>query len=358
MKKSIFLLLTFLLSACSPQVTVTSEVTVTLSSPTQIPTLIPTPTEIPLESLSIEELAKKYLAGEIDDINFLTREQRTVFSSALTEQINERAKEISYKNGEAFLHPETLQMVTGSENPEDLIFKPAYALKENADGTFSYTDQWGETHTIVGLSKDDEPMIITDAQELAEVIDLPQVDIMGSGDRAGMPFAQAWLAESYSGTVPEHKRDGSYSNDLVFLRHIKGEAYFDLNGKPTPRIILEFGKVIRDGSGKPILLYKFLATQEGSATLFYQEGMNSKMGVNFTTHQEYMANIPANQMAWLGTYGTELSSVFYYAPQNAVDWSSLELHTPEAVAFLQGGEIPNSKIPLIQAKVVIFESDQ
>lgn len=360
MKKNIFFLLIFIVSACASQPQVTdsgsSNVENTLT-PTETPILIPTPTEIPLESLPVEELVQKYLAGEIDDISFLTLEQRNTFSRILAEIINLNAEEISYKNGEAYLDPVTLTMRTyGDTTPEQRVLKPAYQIKENADGSFSYTDQWSEEHVIVGLDTHDQNHVVKDAN--TDLIKFPQVDIMESGDRAGMPFSQAWLAESYTPSVLEHKQDGFYNNDIAFLRQVKGEAYFTLRGNPEPRIILEFGKIIRDTSGMPVLLYKFLATQEGSVTLFYQEGTDSKSGVNFATHEEYMANLPANHMVWLGTYGTELSSVFHYAPQNAEDWPDLELHTEEAIEFLREGKIPKSKIPLIQAKVVIFEADQ
>jgi hypothetical protein len=325
--------------------------------PTAAPTLTLTPTEVPLEALPVEVLVQKYLAGEIDDVSGLNLEQHAAFSAALAEKINSTAKEITYKKGEAYLDPITLTMRTyGDTTPEQRIFKPAYQIKENLDGSYSYTDQWGEEHVIVGFDKNDQHHVVKDAS--TNLINFPQVGIMTSGERVGMPFSQAWLAESYSTSIPEHKRDGFYVNDIVFLRQIKGEAYFDLRGRPTPRTILEFGKIIRDSSGKPILLYKFMATQEGSATLFYQEGTSSKMGVNFTTSQEYMSNIPANHMAWFGTYGTELSSVFYYAPVNAENWADLELHTEEAIKFLKDGKIPKSKIPLVQAKIVIFVADQ
>jgi hypothetical protein len=326
--------------------------------PTPAPTLTPTPTEVPLEALPVEVLVQKYLAGEIDDVSSLSLEQRAAFSAALAEKINSTAKEITYKKGEAYLDPVTLTMRTyGDTASEQRVFKPAYHIKENADSSYSYTDQWGEEHVIVGLDKNDQNHVVKDAT--TNLIDFPQVDVRESGDYAGMPGSQSWLAESYSSSVPDHKRDGFYTNDIAFLRQIKGEAYFDLTrGRLEPRIILEFGKVIRDTSGEPVLLYKFLATSEGGTILFYQEGTDSKMGVNFTTHEEYMAKLPTNYMVWFGTYGTELSSVFYYAPQNAADWPSLDLHTEAAMDFLQNGKIPKSKIPLIQAKVVIFEADQ
>jgi hypothetical protein len=57
--------------------------------PTAAPTLTPTPTEVPLEALPVEEIVKKYLAGEIDDVNVLNFEQQKVFSIALNEKRNE-----------------------------------------------------------------------------------------------------------------------------------------------------------------------------------------------------------------------------------------------------------------------------
>lgn len=90
MKKNLFLLLTFILSACASQPQVTStNLTNAENTPvsTQTPTLIPTPIEIPLETLSVEEIVQKYLADEIDDISFLTAEQHTAFNVALAKKI-------------------------------------------------------------------------------------------------------------------------------------------------------------------------------------------------------------------------------------------------------------------------------
>lgn len=82
--KSQWVIYTFILilfTACAPQVTVTSEVTVTLTPSPQIENtqIIPTPTKT---ELTIEDLAQQYFDGAIDNVDFLTFEQQKEFSIA------------------------------------------------------------------------------------------------------------------------------------------------------------------------------------------------------------------------------------------------------------------------------------
>lgn len=93
MKHIIPLILTLCLLGCQtpsgdiPSAAPTAENTL---APTLTPTLPPTLTEVPLEALPVEEIVRKYLAGEIDDVSGLSFELQKAFSIALNEKKNEQ----------------------------------------------------------------------------------------------------------------------------------------------------------------------------------------------------------------------------------------------------------------------------
>lgn len=265
MKKNILLLLTFMLLACTPQVTVTSEATVTLPSPTQTPTLIPTPTEIPLESLPIEELAQKYLAGEIDDISFLSLEKANEVRTAIVKQLNaDGGVHVTFdenSSNPAYLSPKDFtlhQLGDGLSEAEQSIHLNA-EIKVDAEGYVWVENLQGELMKIDGSVGVDWNEVITDPNSTS--IDWPTT----KPGNTGFPDAQWFLTLSDS---PAYQRaillDKTVGN--FFLKELSGGRMVET---------LRFYKIVTDKDGNPLYARIFLAAPAGEIG-YFEEGSNAE----------------------------------------------------------------------------------
>lgn len=344
--KNQFLLLTLisiLLIACSPQVTVTSEVTVTLQSPMETP--IPMPTDVPLEALPVKELVQKYLAGEIDDISFLTLEQRNAFSLALAERVCENSPIVSFNNNEAYLNAVDLQMYEYNDGttPEQKRFPLVSAIEIDGEGNIYQIGHNGERQLIAGIKYDElnGSMVVTDPS-LEGKITPPTTDTI---DDTGLTQPQILLSEHTS-------YQNGFFTDAILNTNIIGTIHIDHDGrgKLSEFNVLSAGKFIYDSNGKPILIQNMIIFADKSLLRVYKEGSDfyDVFSRNIATSQ--FKQLADNQFIFLGAEGVSDQALIDSNP----DWRGLALHDQRVVQLLQEGKIITDAVPLISAPFLVL----
>lgn len=297
MRKVLLVILFLLLIACSPQVTVTSEVTATLT-PLPTATSIPTPTEVPLESLPVEELARKYMAGEIDDISFLDNEQRAQFSLTVAELKNEQAGinfvSFTYLKGEKYyLNPETLAMEKMPSNPDDAFLKENsfeiyLPVTTDAQGNvmYLYNEEW---HTVSNSTGFDFRMRITDPNHpIVTGIDMPKIT---EGEFAGMtPLQKTLIDQPYDYTIVP----------VVPLKESVGKITLESGPAFSKLSIFKIMTFETDSHGQPILAKVSLILPSGAFSL-YEEGEAAvvKGIATFDENHDFWIMLEENQLYYV-----------------------------------------------------------
>jgi hypothetical protein len=227
-------------------------------APTLIPTLIPTPTEVPLEALPVDEIVQKYLAGEIDDIGFLSLEQQNAFREVLAEQLGVSQRVRVVYNNEAYIDPETFimrQLNDGRSEAEQQI-NPIRKVEVDSEGYLWVVQADGTMVKIEGSVGVDWNQIITDYET---------TDIEFSktpAGKSGLPADQWWL--TLGGTA--YKR-------LVLANEMVGNFFFrEFNASRGSLVeTLPFHMIVTDKQGNPLYARLVLVSIAGKLE-YFKEG--------------------------------------------------------------------------------------
>ncbi len=331
MKKFLFAILALSLTAClSPsgdqpasQVTVTSEATVTLPLSTALPAPTATATEIPFTELPPEEQAAQYLAGKVQDVSVLNFEQRKAFSIALAEkrEAERKDKSITY-NGEAYIHPETFDMVSlndGSTAKEREIQMYYPAARDDDGYLHIYVDgEWIK----INNSKDVKFEISDDPHN--PDITWPTTEKLGAdrGELAGLTVPQAGLARKEESTV-------MVPFLVLKVNEAPGEIMIRGYGRKQgtlPGLIIE-----SDGHGNPVLARQTIVSGIGR---LYWEGKNTTAGGT--------GNLDSRSELWQKLGDNTLYYLFAYADQSG-SFDSVYVQGSGEVTMDYTGLAPSSK---------------
>lgn len=290
----LFIQLAVFASACQPTpeaaaVTETPQATVTL--PPATPTITFTPTEVPIESLSAEQLAEKFLAGDIEDISSLEAEQCIAFSKALAAQKNKPrdTRRATYKN-EAYLDPETLTMrqLADGRTIQEQTIEMFLAACNDDEGVLTVILPNGEAVKINGSQGVDWNMLVTDPHD-------PRIDWPAPSKNQELSKPQWWLARS------ETEGDTTVLKPIFMLEPKIASIFLEnFYGKPIES--LQFFYVETDQAGNPISARISILIERGSTEMF-EEGndsyTNSGAGFrDFGAFWEYL-NANSNQVYYL-----------------------------------------------------------
>lgn len=139
---SLLLATIWLVSGCQADSTPTTPTEEKAATPSATATIVSTPTEIPISTLSIEEILERLISGEVtfEEINTLDFEQQKVFSIALDAEMDKQRGDVQvthtdesgkklYLGEDGKFHPEkqtidsTLPKVTDKEGYIHVFYK-------------------------------------------------------------------------------------------------------------------------------------------------------------------------------------------------------------------------------------------
>lgn len=264
-------------------------------------TTTPTPTEIPVSSLPIEEISEKILTGEEIDISFmsdeqkatlgsdlanrfsknnnldlskLSSEQRNTLSEALAEIKNDEAGinfiSFTYVKGEKYyINPNTLAMEKMPANPDEEFkkensFEIYIPVTTDAQGNISYMYN-GEVTTIpAGIDFNTE---ITDSNDPR--INWPDTQLIESGDFAGLTYLQRLLKDKSA-------EFNSKATLAVVHKDALGEIPVAVGPAFNKQEIFSIVRFETDSGGKPILANVSILIPRGALGL-YEEGTETEI---------------------------------------------------------------------------------
>ncbi len=299
--------------------TATPQATATATLLPSTPTVTFTPTEIPIEVMTAEQLLEKYLAsdGQIDT-TALSNEQRTAFSEVLAEYKNEqRGANLAVYNGEAYIDPDSYKMrkINDGRTEQEQTIQMFLPVSQDAEGNLLVKLKNNERIAITDSKNTDWNMIVTDEDDPR--INFPQTEAAPNDvavGRGGLPFVQ-WLLSLND----EPDNDEDYAQiPIVFLDKNFGGVF--LEGK-YPRIFPNFriATIETDTSGNPVVARisiviwsSFNLFEEGTEIYLFED----TLGINT---EDFLQN-PVNKQLIEFWEALEENQVYYVGlPLNQTD---------------------------------------
>lgn len=154
---------------------------------------------IDAEAQAIQALVGDYMSGKLKEISSMNFEQRKAFSIALAEEKNkQRGVNPVIYNGEAYIHPETFDMVSvndGSSAKEQTILMNYPAVRDNEGYLQIYVN--GEWRKI-NNSKDVKFTVSNNPADIDPNFNPPTTEKLGAdrGELAGLTVPEAALAKT------------------------------------------------------------------------------------------------------------------------------------------------------------------
>lgn len=251
------------ISACQAEsitVTPTEENT---AIPSATATIAPTPTEIPISALTIEEISERFLSGEEIDISFMTDEQKRELSTYIVDQLNKaRGTNPIIYNNEAYVDPSTGSIISiedgaTPEQQTEKMYTPSFTDQEGYRWVMDDSGEWIKIPNSRGIKW----KITDNLDEANTLVTWPngELSIISSGEFKGYSIPEYILAKEEPGLMLP----------VVLLDKNLGKIYLGEGGSsiPTQEIL-----VIENS----IVARKVIITGMG---WFFKEGSSEEIGI-------------------------------------------------------------------------------
>lgn len=343
------LLFVVMLTTCATPQTV--EPTSTLEAPAVTATLPPA-TEIPFTALSPEEQVAKFLSGEITNISTLNLDQHAAFSLAYTEKLDANAPIVSFNNKEAYINPDSLEMLQYADgvSEADKKFETFVAVKEDADGNLSFFDaDSGEYVLIPGSKGMDWRMIVDDQEDTGITWPTTKKFINEFTNGREMTFPEIMLSQA----TPDAAANKFFFTPVVLLNKTTGNIFLDIGmGEDNLRNtgLMTFGKPILDANDTVIAIEEFFVIPDSNINFYAEgeswEGTTPGWLIHPKNVREHLGEFGIYYIGLKGKQGAWLKDLNAQAfPQVAFG--------NEAIALVKDGKSSKNKVPLVEIKFVI-----
>lgn len=366
------LIISFLITACSPQVTVTSEVIATAQTEIVIPTLIATPTlnldqalqsledrivageQIDLSRLTIEQqtrlmdgLADQYLAGNLREVSGFTFEQRKAFALVIDEKkdaqrgdnpiiYTDRNGDKCYIGQDFKCHP-----VDDGTTPEQQTIDNTLPRAVDDEGYTHvfYNDEW---HKIEG----------SDKIQFDNFYTFPWP--------AGEPVDPRYVPEEYSHllglTVPEYayKSEGEKVNlvPVFFLGKEYGKT--DIAGRAIKGTVL--GYVITENDP-----YSVLPAMVTGIPVLYVDNVRADNPGNIVEHGDFYKALISGNLYYLMYHVDQEENIAITYPATNGQEATIKYEglAPSGQTHdIITGKIVSDNLPLINARSLVQAGEQ
>ena len=288
-------------AGCQTVVNASNSATSTPQSTATIPsatiTVTATPTEVPIASLTAEQLAERYLNGTLENVASLSQEQLVAFSKSMTQRLEERRENnvvsYTYKGENYFINPNTLLGELVPANPDQEFLRKntiEMYLPVGKDGSGNIQLEInGSMVTIPNTADIDWRMVISDPHDPR--INWPNTPPIGFGEDPSLTNLQRYISERQTPGIASNMIPG------ILLDKQLGEVILESGPAYFRAPCLKIATIVTDASGTPLYARVSLMIADG-AIMLSKEGESWKIPSTskMTDYGNFYKTLEANSL--------------------------------------------------------------